>query len=146
MTAEAAERLRNSTRAKFAGQPSDYDRRLRSGFATLENKFRQLRGAGLEMIIGTDCGSPGQYQGDAIWLDMDAWHSLGVPPREIITAATSRPARMLRRPDLGTLSPRARGDLVIYDEDLERGIFDLSNVRGVIKGGIVRVDDGKWIG
>ena len=46
-------------------------------------------------------------------------HALGIPFEEAIGAATSVPARILGRPDLGVLEPGGRADLVVLDDRLE---------------------------
>lgn len=47
-------------------------------------------------------------------------HALGVPLAAALGAATEAPARMARRPDLGTIEPGARADLVVLDDSLAR--------------------------
>lgn len=42
----------------------------------------------------------------------------GVDPAAALTAATATPARLLRRPDLGTLAPGARADVCVLDQHL----------------------------
>jgi N-acetylglucosamine-6-phosphate deacetylase len=46
-------------------------------------------------------------------------HALGIPFEEAIGAATSVPAHILGRPDLGVLEPGGRADLVVLDDRLE---------------------------
>jgi imidazolonepropionase-like amidohydrolase len=118
---------------------------IETSFATLGPKFRQLRSAGLTLLLGTDSGSPGQFHSDAIWHEIRAWLDLGVPIDRIVEAGTILPARMLRRPDLGQIREGARADLVIYSGDL-RERLDVTGVREVIKGGVIFVRDGRWVG
>lgn len=47
---------------------------------------------------------------------------------DVIGAATSRPAEVLRRPDLGTLAPGSAGDAAVLE--LEEGAFDYVDVLG----------------
>jgi N-acetylglucosamine-6-phosphate deacetylase len=46
-------------------------------------------------------------------------HALGIPFEEAVGAATTVPARILRRPDLGVLEPGGRADIVVLDDRLE---------------------------
>ena len=46
-------------------------------------------------------------------------HSLGIPFEDAIGAATSVPARILRRADLGVLEPGGLADVVVLDDRLE---------------------------
>jgi imidazolonepropionase-like amidohydrolase len=118
---------------------------IEASFQTLGPKFRQLRSAGLTLLLGTDSGSPGQFHSDAIWHEMRAWRDLGVPIDRIIEAGTVLPARTLRRSDVGQIREGGRADLVIYNGDL-RETLDVSGVRDVIKGGVVFVRNGVWVG
>lgn len=54
--------------------------------------------------------------------------ALDLSLEEVIRAATSRPARILQRPDLGSLSPGNTGDLAFFT--LERGRFEWTDTVG----------------
>ncbi len=56
-----------------------------------------------------------------------ALHALDVPLADAVEAATSVPARVVRRPSLGTLRPGADADVVVLDDELE--------IRTVLVGG-----------
>jgi N-acetylglucosamine-6-phosphate deacetylase len=44
--------------------------------------------------------------------------ALGASTPEAVHAATAAPARLLGRPELGTLAPGARADVTVLDDDL----------------------------
>jgi imidazolonepropionase-like amidohydrolase len=113
---------------------------------SLPDKFRQLRAAGLQLVVGTDCGSPAHFHADSIWWEMETWRNLGVPPHEIVRAATELPARMLHQTDVGHLGVGARGDFVLYRGQIADGPFTVERVRAVAKGGRLFVEDGRWVG
>ena len=46
-------------------------------------------------------------------------HGLGVPLERAVAAASTVPAAIARRPDLGTLVPGATADVVVFDDELE---------------------------
>ena len=46
-------------------------------------------------------------------------HGLGVPLAEAVGAVTAVPARIARRPDIGTLAPGSAADVVVLDDALE---------------------------
>jgi N-acetylglucosamine-6-phosphate deacetylase len=51
-------------------------------------------------------------------------HALDVPLADAVGAATEVPARIARRPDLGSLRPGADADIVVLDDALEiRTVF-----------------------
>lgn len=59
---------------------------------------------------------------------MSKFLCLGMALADVIRAATSRPAEVLRRPDLGTLAPGSAGDAVALE--LKEGEFDYVDVLG----------------
>ena len=107
---------------------------------------QELVRTGFRMVLGSDSGSNGQFHADAIWHEMRAWRDLGVPPREIVRAGTALPAAMLGNGAIGRIAPGARADIVIYRGRLEAGDMDVRSVTHVLKGGIVFVRDGQWLG
>ena len=46
-------------------------------------------------------------------------HALGIPFEDAVGAATTVPARIIGRPDLGVLEPAGRADIVVLDDRLE---------------------------
>ncbi len=115
-------------------------------FPVMPAKFHQLGEAGAKLIVGSDSGSLGQFHHDAIWAELAAWREFGVSTSDIIAAASSIPAEMLDRNDIGRIAVGARGDIVLYTGDLEAVGFARPGVRSVIKGGVVYVEGGEWRG
>jgi N-acetylglucosamine-6-phosphate deacetylase len=58
-------------------------------------------------------------------------HALGISFEDAVGAATSVPARILGRPDLGVLEPGGTADVVVLDDRLE--------IARVLRGGEARV-------
>ena len=102
----------------------------------LPHKFRQLRETGVRLLIGTDAGIPANFHNDATWREMVKWAELGVPPMEIIQAATLWPARALRAEDrVGVLAPGRYADIIAVRGDPLTDMTVMRDVRIVIKGG-----------
>lgn len=81
-----------------------------------------LRAAGVKMAYGTDLLG---------WMHQDQLAEFGLraqvlPVAEVLRAATSVAADLLRRPDLGRLQPGATADLILIDGDPFRDIACLS--------------------
>lgn len=140
-----ADALIEATRERFVHPPAT-EQALVDNFAAHRAKFRQLLASGVRLVVGSDSGSQGHFQGDAVWWELRAWRDNGGKPDQIIKAATTTPARMLHLGDRGAIRVGARGDVLLYDGDLRKGEFDLHRVRSVAKGGILYVRDGRWIG
>lgn len=146
MPAALGAHLLNDLRAQRSRPHPPPGERIERSFASLPVKFRQLYDAGLNVVIGTDCGSPANFQADSIWWELENWRKLGVAPVEAIGAATMRGAALLRLPDAGAIKVGARADFVLYKGGLARGGFDVRRVRYVAKGGTLFVKDGRWVG
>ena len=100
-------------------------------------KFQQLRETGVRLLIGTDAGIPSMFHGDATWREMAFWaKELGVPPMEVIQAATLWPARFHRVENrLGTLTPGKLADVIAVRGDPLTDMAVLRDVVVVVKGG-----------
>lgn len=102
----------------------------------LPHKFNQLRETGVRLLIGTDAGIPSMFHNDATWREMLKWTELGVPPMQVIQAATLWPARFLRvEEDLGTLAPGRIADVIAVRGDPLTDMRAMRDVGVVVKGG-----------
>jgi N-acetylglucosamine-6-phosphate deacetylase len=81
----------------------------------------QFGGLDIEIADGVPVREDGVFAGTVLTM-LDAvrnLHALGIPFEEAVGAATTVPARILRRPDLGVLEPGGRADIVVLDDRLE---------------------------
>ena len=81
----------------------------------------QLGDIEIEVSDGVPLRQDGVFAGTVLTM-IDAvrnLHALGIPFEEAIGAATSVPARILGRSDLGVIEPGGRADLVVLDDRLE---------------------------
>lgn len=92
----------------------------------------EARAAGVTVVVGTDAVH-GQI-GREVRLMVEGGYSVD----EALTAATMNAARVLERPDLGTLAPGARADLLIVDGDPFEDIDCLSRPPLAV------LSDGRW--
>ncbi len=104
---------------------------------TLQNKFNQLRATGVTMIIGTDSGIPFNFHFDSTWREMKMWQDFGVPPMDIIRAATYWPAQLLKQPKLGTVAPGQLADIIVVDGDPLTDMGSMRHIVHVVKDGKV---------
>lgn len=109
----------------------------------LPHKFEQIRQTGVRLLIGTDSGIPSMFHNDSTWREMALWVELGVPPMEVIQAATLWPARFLGvENDLGSLAPGRLADIIAVRGDPLTRMDVLRHVDLIIQGGRV-VKDGR---
>jgi imidazolonepropionase-like amidohydrolase len=104
---------------------------------TLKTKFRQLREAGVLMLIGTDSGIPMKFHSGSTWNELDVWvNQLGVPPIEAIRSATYWPAVAMKRDkDYGSVVEGKYADIIAVKGDVLKQIALLQNVAIVVKHG-----------
>jgi imidazolonepropionase-like amidohydrolase len=108
----------------------DYFRLVPRRIPTLANKFKQLRDAGVTIVVGTDSGIPLNFHFDSTWRELKTLVDLGMPPMEAIRAATYWPAQLLKQPNLGTVAPGKLADIIVVDGD---PLTDMSSLRHVVK-------------
>ena len=101
-------------------------------------KLRQLYDAGAEFILASDSGTRGNPHFAAAWREMFFLvHEVGMSEMEVILAATSKAASVLRRNDLGRIAEGALADIIVIDGDPLMDIGAMKNVVHVVKGGEV---------
>ena len=104
---------------------------------TLARKFRQLRDAGVILLVGTDSGIPLNFHSDSTWREIDAWvHTFGVEPMEAIRAATYWPAVAMKvDKEVGTLAAGKYADVIAVRGDVLAHVDLLQRVDLVIRHG-----------
>jgi imidazolonepropionase-like amidohydrolase len=102
----------------------------------LRDKFAQLRETGVTLMIGTDSGIPTMFHNDSTWREMALWVELGVPPMQVLQAATLWPARFLgREGDIGVLAEGRYADIIAVRGDPLTTMEILADIDIVLKGG-----------
>jgi imidazolonepropionase-like amidohydrolase len=98
--------------------------------------FRLAMQSGVPICMGGDVGV---FTHGENWREMDAMQRAGMPAAQVMIAATSGNARILRLGDRGEVKPGLLADLVVVDGDPTRDVNAVRNIRLVMKGGqIVR--------
>lgn len=106
---------------------------------TLERKVKQLKDAGVVLLIGTDSGIPMKFHCQSTWNELDVWvNEFKMDANYAIKAATYWPAKMMGVDDkYGTISEGKYADIITVEGDVLRYISLLQNVDMVIKHGKV---------
>ena len=104
---------------------------------TLERKVKQLKEAGVVLLIGTDSGIPLKFHSQSTWNEFDVWvNKFGFDPMYTIRAGTYWPSvAMGVDKDYGTVSEGKYADIIAVKGDVLRHIDLLQNVGMVIKKG-----------
>jgi len=104
---------------------------------TLERKVKQLKNAGVVLLVGTDSGIPMKFHIQSTWNELDVWvNEFGIDPMYAIKAATYWPAvAMGVDNDYGSISEGKYADIIAVKGDVLRYISLLQDVDMVIKHG-----------
>ena len=94
--------------------------------------FQLAMKAGVPICMGGDVGV---YTHGQNWLEMDAMQRAGMAASQVLIAATSGNARILRLRDRGAVKPGLLADLVAVDGDPTHDIPAVRRIRLVMKGG-----------
>jgi len=114
---------------------------------TLIRKVRQLREAGVVLLVGTDSGIPMKFHCQSTWNELDVFvRVMGFDAWETIRAATYWPAVMMGvEADLGSVTPGKYADIIAVKGDVLRHINLLQRVDFVMKGGRVIKQGGRML-
>jgi len=92
--------------------------------------------AGVEIVGGTDAGTPFNYHG-ANATEISFMTEYGMDPMDAIVAMTGRAAEVIGLEDAGTLEPDAHADLLVLEENPLEDTAALRDPEAVLKGGEV---------
>jgi imidazolonepropionase-like amidohydrolase len=96
---------------------------------------RALKGAGVRILAGTDCGNPGTAHGASLHRELKLLVDAGLTPVEALAAATAKTAEAFGLTDRGRIAQGLRADLVLVDGDPTTDITATRKIAGVWKQG-----------
>ncbi len=112
----------------------DTQRQMFFGKASLE----QWVESGAVVGVGTDSGTPLNFNTEAMWREMKALIDVGMSPQRVIGAATRINARIMGMgSDLGTIEPGKLADIIVVKGNPLFNIMALADVEVVVKDGVV---------
>lgn len=118
--------------------------RLREALHVAQRNLARAHRAGVPLVVGTDAPSPWpdaihHFHGPQLAREMELLVEAGLSPLEVISAATSTPARMLGLDaEIGTLAVGMRADLILVAGDPTRDVRALRAVAWTVRDGVAR--------
>ena len=107
-------------------------------------QVKQWIESGAVMGVGTDSGTPMNFNNDGLIREMKVLADEGVPPLEVISDTTRVNARIMSKRDLGTIEPGKLADIIVVPGDpIYNNLTDLAYVQVVIKNGVIYKQNGK---
>jgi imidazolonepropionase-like amidohydrolase len=102
--------------------------RTARSFAQAQANLKRVHDAGVPVALGTDAGNPLTLHGASVFMELEAMQASGLPPRDVLVAATRNAARALGLDSTGTVTAGAAADLVVLDAD---PLADIRNIRQI---------------
>lgn len=101
---------------------------------------KKVADAGVTMVMGTDSFWGRGLFGENTLEEAELMVASGMSPTQTLIAGTSNAAKQLVRPDLGTLAPGKRADLILLAGDPTQDISNLRKLAMTILNGEIVVD------
>jgi len=102
--------------------------RSRASYAGMQRSVARLQAAGVPLVLGADSGVQDQFFGYTELRELELMVEAGLTPGEVIKAATSQPADLLRLNDVGLLTAGRRADFIVLNAS---PLEDISNIRAI---------------
>lgn len=102
--------------------------------------LRKVAEAGVHIALGSDTFSGRGLFGANTLEEAELMVAAGMTPTQVLAAGTSGASRQCVRPDLGTVAPGKRADLLVLNADPTTDIRNVRDLRMVILNGELAVD------
>ena len=110
----------------------------RGSMETAMRNTALLLDAGVPLAAGSDSGNLGLLHGPSLHYELHLLGEAGVPPRDLIVAATLNAAEVAGRADLvGSIEAGKQADILVLDADPLTDIGNLQRIDRVIKSGTI---------
>lgn len=84
---------------------------------TIMQNVARIAESGLRFAVGPDTGVPGVFPGLSVHREMALMAQAGIPPLQILKAATSNAAEILGASDIGAIMVGKSADFLLLDDD-----------------------------
>ncbi len=103
---------------------------------TMAENLRRLHAAGVPIVMGTDAGNPLTLHGPSVFPELEAMGAAGLPPSDVLRAATFDAARAIGRgDDLGRIVPGAIADILVLGDDPTVAVTHWRSLEAVVRAG-----------
>jgi len=103
----------------------------------------QLHHDGVTLLLGTDTQQPFAAPGVALHREFDAFDQAGIPRRDSFRMATATAASVLGLTKVGTVTERARADLIVSRTDPRESTWSVQRdlIATIARGALVTAED-----
>lgn len=124
---------------QFRAKLLQYAERLAAGREVLVDMIMNS-----DLLVGYGTDIVTTYPNYDCWREFKAWRDSGIPALRTLVAATSDNAKILRRPELGSIAPGQMADIAGWSRDILEDHEALSQCDFVMKGGVVVDQNAAW--
>lgn len=124
---------------EFQAKLRQYAEKLRAGREVLVDAILHT-----DLLVGYGTDIVSLYPNYDCWREFKAWRDSGIPALRTLVAATSDNAKILRRPELGSIAPGQLADLAGWSRDILEDHEALSQCDFVMKDGKVVDLTSEW--
>ena len=112
------------------------ERRITRQEEVSAENLRTVHEAGVPVALGTDAGNPLTLPGASVHAELEAMAAAGLPPAEVLVAATRGGARAMGADDeTGTVEPGKVADLLVLGADPTADLAAFRELRWVVRAG-----------
>ncbi len=122
--------LQDSARQKRI-QNSERLQSYKTALKMAQKNLKVLADKGVNIVMGTDSGPAGRFQGYFEHQELQLMEEAGLTPEQIIYSATGGAAKALQLKGIGTLEKGNWGDLIILDKDPLKSIVNTTSISSV---------------
>lgn len=110
---------------------------IKDQLPTIQANLKKVADNGIAFGVGPDTGVMGAFPGISVHREMELMVEAGIPPAQVLVAATRTAAEYLGEQSLGTIEQGKTADLVMIKGDPCEDIKHTRNIELVIKAGKV---------
>jgi imidazolonepropionase-like amidohydrolase len=127
-------------RSLWVALPGELRVYFRRRFNEAMTQLGPVHRAGVRMTISTDSGNPCTFHGLTSRRELELMAQAGVPPADIVQAATRLAAEKFRcADDVGTIEPGKRADLLLLRADPLADIANVASLELVFRDGVAHI-------
>ncbi|MBS1679118.1 MAG: amidohydrolase family protein [Actinobacteria bacterium] len=130
--------LTEDPRSMWRTMPGEMRAYFKARLEAADSVLAAVNRRGVPTSVATDAGNPMVFHGAGALREMVLMQAAGVPPLEVLCAATSRAAEKVGRLDqLGTVAVGKVADLLLLDADPTADVANVRRLAAVIQEGVV---------